>query len=107
MGTRGVPLPEAPDPAATPVDLSSLTVTSPDFSRALDIRYPNPPSSETPRRIRTGVARLREIRDRREKLSYGLGVLHEMLYLAECPEDFATIARLIAEVRAELCALAP
>jgi hypothetical protein len=89
------------------VDFSSLAVRSPDFSRALDIRYPSPPSGETPSAIRSGVARLREIRDRRAKLTHGLTVLHEMLYLAECPEDFATIARLIAEVRAELCGLEP
>lgn len=83
-------------------DVSSISTPSPDFSVALGIHYPNPPSSETPGEIRAGVSRLRKIRDRREKLRYGLRVLHEMLYLAECPEDFLTISKLVAEVRTEL-----
>jgi hypothetical protein len=85
-----------------PLDISLISTPSPDFSRALGVRYPNPPSSETPGNIRTCVARLRHIADRREKLVLGLTVLHEMLYLAECPEDFHTIANLIGEVRTEL-----
>lgn len=89
------------------LDVSSITTPSPDFSSGLGVSYPNPPSSETPSVIRLGVARLREIRGRREKLSYGLHVLHEMLYLAECPEDFLTIAELIAKVRTELVELGP
>ncbi len=86
-------------------DASSISTPSPDFSSALGIRYPSPPSSETPGAIRAGVSRLRRIRDRREKLRYGIHVLHEMLYLAECPEDFLTIADLVAQVRAELLVL--
>lgn len=84
-----------------------IATPSPDFSQALGILYPNPPSSETPSAIRVGVARLRQIRNRREKLSYGLEVLHEMLYLAECPEDFLTIAELIGKIRDELVRLEP
>lgn len=84
------------------MDISFIATPSPNFSEALGIRYPNPPSSETPSAIRTCVVRLRQIPDRREKLAFGLGILHEMLYLAECPEDFLTISSLITEVRAEL-----
>jgi hypothetical protein len=83
------------------MDLSLLSTPSPDFSRALDIRFPSPASSETPDAIREGVARIRQIRDRKEKLDFALRVLHEMLYLAECPEDFLSIAKLIADVRHE------
>lgn len=83
-------------------DVSSISVPAPDFSAGLGIRYANPPSSETPGEIRAGVSRLRRIRDRHEKLRHGLGVLHEMLYLAECPEDFLTIAKLVSEVQTEL-----
>lgn len=86
-------------------DVSSISTPSPDFSTALGIPFPSPPSSETPGAIRAGVDRLKRIRDHREKLRYGLRVLHEMLYLAECPEDFLTIANLVAEVRRELAVL--
>jgi hypothetical protein len=89
------------------LDLSQIAAPSPDFSQALGIRYPNPPSGPTPTRIRLGVARLRQIRDRREKLRFGLRVLHEMLYLAECPDDFLAISNLLVEVGAELSQLDP
>lgn len=84
------------------MDLSPLSTSSPDFTQALGIPYPAPASGETPTKIRLGVARLRQIDDRREKLSFGLRVLHEMLYYAECPEDFLTIANLISQVSAEV-----
>ena len=85
-----------------PLDVSLIATPSPDFSAALGVRFPNPPSGETPPVIRSGVARIRRIRDRGLRLEYGLAVLHEMLYLAECPDDMLTIANLIAEVREEL-----
>lgn len=84
------------------LDVTSISAPSPDFTEALDVRYPDPLPSESPTGIRTGVSRLQRIRDRCEKLQHALLVLHEMLYLAECPEDFHSIAELIGEVRAEL-----
>lgn len=87
------------------MNVASIITASPDFSQALGVRFQNPPSGDTPDPIRAGVARLRQIRDREAKLQHGLEVLHEMLYLAECPEDFLTVARLIAEVRSELAEL--
>lgn len=71
------------------------------------MRFPAPPASETPSVIRSGVARIRQIRDRRLRLEYGMAVLHEMLYLAECPDDMLTIANLIADVREEILRLDP
>ena len=87
------------------MDLSPIAVPSPDFTQALGVPFPTPSSGETPTNIRIGVARLRQIEDRREKLNFGLLVLQEMLYFAECPEDFLTIANLISQVRAEVAAL--
>lgn len=84
------------------MDLSTIPTPSPDFSQALGVPYPAPPSGETPTNIRIGVARLRQIHDRREKLNFGLRVLQEMLYYAESPEDFVTIANLISQVRSEI-----
>ena len=87
------------------MDLSQLAIQSPDFTQGLGIRFPAPPSPDTPPAIRRGVARLRRIEDRQEKLEFGIRVLHEMLYLAECPEDFLTIANLLSKVREELAEL--
>ena len=87
------------------LDVSSISISSPDFTEALGVRYPNPLPSASPTVIRAGVSRLPQIRDRRDKLQHALQVLHEMLYLAECPEDFLAIAGLIGEVRRELTQL--
>jgi hypothetical protein len=87
------------------LDLSTLAAASPDFTTGLNVVYPAPESAPTPRSIRSRVARLKQLTDRREKLLLALEVLHEMLYLAECPDDFATIARLIGETRADLLVL--
>ena len=85
--------------------MTSISTPSPDFTAALGVRYPNPLPSESPPVVRSGVSRLSAIRDRSDRLRHALQVLHEMLYLAECPEDFLAIAGLIGEVRRELTQL--
>jgi hypothetical protein len=81
---------------------SPLDPASPDFTRALDIAFPTQMSGHTPAEVRARVRSLREIGDRRAQLELGLQILHEMLYLAECPDDFLSIARLIQDVREEM-----
>ena len=84
------------------LDTFAIAAASPDFAAALDLPLADHPPRATPRTIHDGVSRLRGIRDRRDQLVYGLRILHEMLYLAECPEDFLTISTLIPRVRDEL-----